>query len=52
MTAKMWTMGMQLSARVENIVGKGDIAQNEQSLLFPGFQKHSVIDVLKQVSME
>ena len=42
-----------LSAGVENIVGKGEIACNEQFLLFPQcFQKQSVVDVLKQISME
>ena len=41
-------MGMQLSACVENIVGKGEIARHEQFLLFPQcFQKQSVVDVLK-----
>ena len=28
-------MGIQLSALVENIVGKGEIARHEQFLLFP-----------------
>ena len=46
-------MGIQLSASVENIVGKGGIARNEQFLLFPQcFQKLSVVDVLKWVLME
>ena len=46
-------MGIQLPAWVENIVGKGEIARYEQFLLFPQcFQKQSVVDVLKQVSME
>ena len=41
-------MGMQLSDRVENIVGKGEIARYEQFLLFPQcFQKLSVVDVSK-----
>ena len=41
-------MGIQLSASVENIVGKGEIARYEQFLLFPQcFQKQSVTDVLK-----
>ena len=45
-------MGIQLSASVENIVGKGEIARYEQFLLFPQcFQKQSVVDVLKRVSM-
>ena len=30
-------MGIQLSDRVENIVGKGEIAHYEQFLLFPQF---------------
>ena len=46
-------MGMQVSDRVENIVGKGEIARYEQCLLFPHcFQKQSVVDVLNRVSME
>ena len=46
-------MGIQLSACVENIVGRRDIAHYEQCLLFPQcFQKQSVVDVLKRVSME
>ena len=28
-------MGIQISDGVENIVGKGEIARNEQFLLFP-----------------
>ena len=41
-------MKMQLSDRVENIVGKGEIARYEQSLLFPQcFQKLSVVDASK-----
>ena len=41
-------MGIQLSASVENIVGKGEIARYEQFLLFPPrFQKQPVVDVLK-----
>ena len=43
-------MGIQLSDRVEDIVGKGEIARNEQLLLFPRcFQKQSVVDELKGV---
>ena len=39
-------MGIQLSDRVENIVGKGETAHYEQFLLFPQlFQKLSVVDV-------
>ena len=38
-------MGMQVSDRVENIVGKEEIACKEQFLLFPQcFQKLSVVD--------
>ena len=45
--------GIQLSAWVESIVGKGEIARLEQFLLFPQcFQKQSVVDVLKRVFME
>ena len=45
-------MGIQLTAWVDNIVGKGEIARYEQFLLFPQcFQKQSVADVLKRVSM-
>ena len=46
-------MGIQLSAWVENIVGKEEIAHYEQFLLFPQcFQKQAVVDVLKWVSMD
>ena len=46
-------MGIHLSAGVENIVGKGEIAHQEQFLLFPQcFQRQSVVYVLKRVSME
>ena len=46
-------MGIQLSARVENIVGKGEIARDEQFLLFPQcFQKLPVVDASKLVSMK
>ena len=48
-------MGIQLSDRVGNIVGKGEIiiVHYEQFLLFPQcFQKLSVADALKQVIME
>ena len=45
-------MGMQLSVKVEKIVGKGEIARYEQFLLFPlVFQKLSVVDVSKCVSV-
>ena len=41
-------MLIQLSARAENVVGKGEIAHYEQFLLFPQyFQNTSVVDVLK-----
>ena len=41
-------MRIQLSDRVENIVGKGEIALYEQFLLFPQyFQKLSGVDALK-----
>ena len=44
---------MQFSDRVENIVGKEEIVHYEQFLLFPQcFQKLSIVDALKQVSME
>ena len=37
-------MGIELSDRVENIVGKGEIARYEQFLLFSQcFQKLSVV---------
>ena len=46
-------MVIQLSDRVENNVGKGEIARYEQFLLFPQcFQKQSVVDELKRVPME
>ena len=39
---------LQLSDRVENIVGKGEIARNEQFPLFPQcFQNLSVVDASK-----
>ena len=42
-------MGIKLSAWVENLVEKGEIARYEQFLLFPqSFQKQSVVDVLKR----
>ena len=54
MMAKIWTNGDTIiRCGVENIVGKGEIARYEQFLLFPHcFQKQSVVDVLKRVSME
>ena len=46
-------MVIQLSVLVENIMGKGEIAPYKQFVLFPQcFQKQSVVDVLKRVSME
>ena len=46
-------MGIQLSDCVENIVGEGEIAPNEQFLLFPQcFRKLSVADASKRVSRE
>ena len=46
-------MGIQFSDCVENIVGKEENACYEQFLLFPQcFQKLSVVDALKGVSME
>ena len=41
-------MEIQVSDRVENIAGKGEIARYEQFLLFPQcFQKLSVLDASK-----
>ena len=41
-------MGIQFSNSVKNIVGKEEIARDEQFLLFPQcFQKLSVVDELK-----
>ena len=46
-------MGMQFSDLVENIVEKEEIASYELFLLFPQcFQKLSIVDALKLVSME
>ena len=46
-------MGIRLTAWVENIVGKQEIACYEQVLLFTQcFQKQSVVDFIKRVSME
>ena len=40
-------MGIQLSDWSENIFGRGEIARDEQFLLFPKcFQKLSVVDTL------
>ena len=51
--SKIWTNGAQLSDRVENIVGKGQIARYEQFLLFPQcFQKLSVLDASEYDFME
>ena len=35
MMSNIWTNGVQSSDWVENIVGKGEIARDEQFLLFP-----------------
>ena len=44
---------MQLSDRVKNIVGKGEIAHYEHFFFFlQCFQKLSVVDASKWVSME
>ena len=41
-------MGIQVSDCVEKLVGKEEIARNEQFLLFPQwFSKLSVVDALK-----
>ena len=41
-------MGIQISDRIENIVGKGEIAHYQQFVLFPPcFQKLSVVNALK-----
>ena len=41
-------MGIQLSYSVEKIAGKGEIAHDDQFLLFPQyFHKLSVVDVSK-----
>ena len=46
-------MRIQLSDRIENIMGKGEIAHYEQFLLFSQcFQKLSVIDELKWINYE
>ena len=46
-------MGIQLSAWVENIEGKGEIDHYKQFLHFPQcFQKQSAVDALKRVFME
>ena len=43
-------MRIYFTDRVENIVGKEEIARNEQFLLFPqSFQKLSIVDALKWV---
>ena len=52
MMSKIWTMGIQLSDWVENIVGKGEIARYEQFLLSPlCFQKLSVVDRCVKMSI-
>ena len=46
-------MGIQLSDLVENILGKGVIAHEEQFLLFPQcFQTLCSVDASKKVSTE
>ena len=53
MMSKIRINGVQLSDRVENIVGKGENARYEQFLLFPQcFQKLSIVDASKWVFME
>ena len=48
MMSKIWTNGVQLSERVENVVGKEETALREQFLLFPQcFQKLYVVDATK-----
>ena len=51
--ARIWTNGDTITHLSRNIVGKGEIARNEQFLLLPQcFQKQSVVEVLKQVSLK
>ena len=46
--SNLWTNGVQLSDQVEIIVGKGEIARDEQFILFRQcFQKLSVVDASK-----
>ena len=53
MISKIWTNGDTKSDWVENIVGKGEIARNEQFLRFlQCFQKLSIVDASKWVSVE
>ena len=54
MTSKMWTNRDKISERVENIAGKGEIARNEQFLLFPQcfLKQLSVLDASKRHSVE
>ena len=53
MMSKIWRNGAQLSDRVENIVGKGEIARYKQFLLFPQcIQKLSVLDASEYDFME
>ena len=48
MMSEMWTNGDEISDRVENIVGKGEIARYKQFLLFSQcFQKMFVLDASK-----
>ena len=51
--AKIWTNVETIIRLSEKHCGKGEITRYEQFLLFPQcFQKQSVVDVSKQVSME
>ena len=53
MRSKIWTNGVQLSDRVETIVGKEEIACCKQFLLFPQcFETLSVVDASKRVFMK
>ena len=45
MMAKYGQMGIQLSAWVENIVGKGEIAHNGQFLFFVQYFQMQFVDV-------
>ena len=47
MMSNIWTNGVQLSVRVENIVGRGEIARYELFLFPQCFQKLSVADASK-----
>ena len=48
MMSEIWTNGVQLFDRVENIVDKEETARHKQFLLFPQcFQKLSAVDESK-----